>query len=172
MGNETEVDLPASLQLTQDNVPPVNPTIQKLEGMKNHKRKPAKGKEKSCDEAHLRHSIGKQEHVGKEHLSSYTISSVPCIPPAFRGVESLTLSHEVLEMVPLDIVRKVTDVDSAVLLGRFADVVHHLFSSDGSLFVRSLRGLSSVSCTWSSTWCTCASHGRAITVSSIVVPAS
>jgi hypothetical protein len=103
--------------------------------MKNHKGKPTKGKEKSCDEAHLRHSIGKQEHVGKEHLSSYTISSVPCIPPAFRGVESLTLSHEVLEMVPLDIIREIADVDSAVLLGGFTNVVHHLFSGDSSFFV-------------------------------------
>jgi hypothetical protein len=87
-----------------------------LRGNEEPQRKANQGKRKSCDEAHLRHSIGKQEHVGKEHLSSYTISSVPVVPPAFRGIESLTLSHEVLEMVPLDIVREVADVDSAVLL--------------------------------------------------------
>lgn len=142
-----------------------------LEGNEEPQRKANQGKRKSCDEAHLRHSIGKQEHVGKEHLSSYTISSVP-VPPAFRGIESLTLSHEVLEMVPLDIVREVADVDSAVLLGGFANIIHHLFSSNGSFFVRSVRCLSTVSSTLSSTWCACASHGRAITISSIFVPAS
>jgi len=106
----------------------------------------------------LRHSIGKQEHVGKEHLSSYTISSVPCIPPAFRGVESLTLSHEVLEVVPLDIVREIADVDAAVLLRRFPDIVHGLFSLNRTILVRSLWS-SAVCRTWSSTRGALAGHG-------------
>jgi hypothetical protein len=38
----------------------------------------------------------------------------------------LTLTHKILEMMPLDIVREVSDVDTSVLLRVFAHVGHHL----------------------------------------------
>lgn len=37
-------------------------------------------------------------------------------------------------MVPLDIVGEVADVDTAVLLRVFANVLHHLFFGDDALF--------------------------------------
>ena len=46
----------------------------------------------------------------------------------------LTLAHKVLQMVPLDIVREVADVDTAILLRVFANVLHHLFFGDDALF--------------------------------------
>lgn len=39
-------------------------------------------------------------------------------------------------MVPLDVVRQVTDVDTAVLLGRVANGVQHLLFGDGALLKR------------------------------------
>ena len=46
----------------------------------------------------------------------------------------LTLAHKVLQVVPLDIVGEVADVDTAVLLRVFANVLHHLFFGDDALF--------------------------------------
>jgi hypothetical protein len=39
---------------------------------------------------------------------------------------SRTLAHEVLQVMPLDIVRKVADVDTTVLLRRIPNTLHHL----------------------------------------------
>jgi len=47
--------------------------------------------------ASLRHSIRKKQNIGKENFSS--------------------LSHKILKVMPLDIIRKVTHIDPAVLLG-------------------------------------------------------
>lgn len=46
-----------------------------------------------------------------------------------------TLSHEIFEVVPLDIVREIADVDAAILLRRFPDVVHGLFSLNRAVLV-------------------------------------
>lgn len=46
----------------------------------------------------------------------------------------LTLPHEILQVMPLDIVGQVTDIDPAVLLGRVADRLHHLLLCLSSLF--------------------------------------
>jgi len=45
----------------------------------------------------------------------------------------LTRSHKVLKMMPLNIVRKVADVDAAVLLRSLPKVLHHLLSGCGAL---------------------------------------
>ena len=45
----------------------------------------------------------------------------------------LTLSHKIFQMMPFDIVGKVAHIDATVLLGRFADGLHHLFFGDGTI---------------------------------------
>jgi len=42
-------------------------------------------------------------------------------------------------MVPLNIVGQIADVDAAVLLRRFPNVVHDLFSVSRTVLVRSMR---------------------------------
>ena len=37
-----------------------------------------------------------------------------------------TLAHEVLQVMPLDIVRQVANVDAAILLRRVANTLHHV----------------------------------------------
>ena len=39
----------------------------------------------------------------------------------------LTLTHEIFEMVPFDVVGKIANVDAAILLRRLANAGHHLF---------------------------------------------
>lgn len=45
------------------------------------------------------------------------------------------MTHEVLEMVPLDLVGKVANIDTAVLLRVLTDVARHGFFGSGTLFV-------------------------------------
>jgi len=56
--------------------------------------------------ASLRHSIREKQYICKQDLAG--------------------LSHEILEVVPLDIVGKVADVDAAVLLRGLPKRLHHL----------------------------------------------
>lgn len=44
----------------------------------------------------------------------------------FLGTGDLTLSHEVLQVMPLDIVRQIADIDAAVLLRRIPNALHHV----------------------------------------------
>ena len=75
--------------------------------------------------AHLRHSIWQHKHVGKKNLPSYNKRHQRHAGGrSFLG--SRTLSHEVLQMVPLDIVRQVTDIHASFLLRGVANRCHHL----------------------------------------------
>lgn len=47
-----------------------------------------------------------------------------------------TLTHKVLQVMPLNIVRKITNVDPAVLLGVLAQVAHHVIPGLYTIFVR------------------------------------
>lgn len=68
-----------------------------------------------------------------------------------------TLSHKILEVVPFDIVGQIADVDAAVLLRRFPNVVHDLFTMSGAVFESSMRW-SGVTNSLSSSRRTLASH--------------
>ena len=58
----------------------------------------------------------------------------------------LTLSHEIFQMMPLDIVGQIANIDTTVLLGRIADVLHHVFFGY-STFFESRRGAVTVATT-------------------------
>ena len=45
-----------------------------------------------------------------------------------------TLPHEIFEMMPLDIVSQIANIDTAVLLGRFSERIHHLFFRRSAIF--------------------------------------
>ena len=45
-----------------------------------------------------------------------------------------TLSHEVFEVMPFDVVSQITHVDTTVLLRGFAHRLHHLFFCGGTFF--------------------------------------
>lgn len=70
----------------------------------------------------------------------------------------LAFTHEIFEVVPLDIVGEVADVDATVLLGGLADVAHHLLLSYLAVFEGTLRLL------WPA-----AVVGGAVAASSVVV---
>lgn len=144
--------------------PSTQPSIKRE---KNHKRKPAKD---YAMKPTFDIPLGSNSTSAKRTSPARFRSSAPNRSSKVRGVISLTLSHEILKMVPLDIVRKIADVDPAVLLRGLANVIHHLFSSSGPFLIRSVRNLSRITCALSSTWSTCASHGRAVTSSSVIVP--
>lgn len=48
-----------------------------------------------------------------------------------------TLSHEIFQVVPFDIIGQIANIDAAVLLGRIAHGLHHLFFCGGTIFERS-----------------------------------
>jgi hypothetical protein len=55
-------------------------------------------------------------------------------PGSQKTDTKLTLAHEIFEVMPLDIVGEVADVDTAVLLGVFAYVRHHLVFGSVAVF--------------------------------------
>lgn len=72
-----------------------------------------------------------------------------------------TLSHKILEVMPFDVVGQIADVDAAVLLRSFPNVVHDLFTMSGAVLESSMGGLSVVTSSLSSSRRTLASHGGA-----------
>lgn len=48
--------------------------------------------------------------------------------------EGRTLSHEIFEVMPLDIICQIANIDATVLLGRIADGLHHMFFCSGAVF--------------------------------------
>lgn len=69
----------------------------------------------------------------REPLQLRNQSPLALYPIVFETIHALTLSHKIFQMVPLDVVRQVTDVDTTVLLGRVANGVQHLLFGDGAL---------------------------------------
>lgn len=72
-----------------------------------------KTSQKLLVDAHLRHSIGKLQDIGIEDLSSYDQHQIvsmlkpaepSLVPPGGKGNRTLTLPHEILEVMPFDIV--------------------------------------------------------------------
>lgn len=48
-----------------------------------------------------------------------------------------TLSHEIFQVMPLNIIRKVSDVDTTVLLRAITETLHHGVFRSGAFFVTS-----------------------------------
>jgi len=73
----------------------------------------------------------------------------------------LTLSHEIFEVMPFDVVSQIANIDTAVLLGWVAHRLHHLFFRLSTIFEWScwLRTTSSAAVSWPwissrCVWCT------------------
>lgn len=96
------------------------------------------------------------------------ISSVPSLPD-FNST-TLTLSHKVLQVVPLNIVREIANVDSAVLLRGFTNIRHHLLASHSPFFIGSMLCRPAVSRCRTSSWrCSCSTHGSTISATAVFV---
>jgi hypothetical protein len=66
--------------------------------------------------AHLRHSVRKKQNIGKENFASCSKVSIcsPSICHLFGHFPTLT--HEIFQVMPFDIIGQVTDVDTSILL--------------------------------------------------------
>lgn len=143
--------LPASLQSSEDSAPIRQP---------NHPSKP-QGRGATKESQPNNHAIKPTFDIplGSSNTSAKRTSPAKSrrpsvkIPPEIE-VKFLTLSHKVLEVVPFDVVGKISHVDTAVLLGGLADVGHHLLASNSAILIRALGSGASESWACSSTRCT------------------
>lgn len=126
-------NLPASLH---DHGPGSKPSIQRPTRQQIKKEKNQKGDQ----ENQPNHTMAPTFDIpfGSNKTSAKRTS--PAVSPVSvevsykDGFHPHTLSHEIFEMMPFDIIGQVADVDSAVLLRGFADGLHHLLFRSGSIF--------------------------------------
>lgn len=137
---------PASLQCPDNQAQPVNPTVHARKPENHEKSGSRKGTSHSThwrppstfhseEVTHRQREPLQLQSTTTHHRSAFHRSQRQPPPPR----SWLTLSHKILEVMPLDIVGKVADIDSAVLLGGIANGLHHVLFGDRSIFGCSAR---------------------------------